>query len=359
MKVLFLGDFLYDYDKINDDILEISKYIKENDLVTVLNFEGAFKSEKPYKKPINLHCTKEAIEVLKLLNVKAVNLANNHVMDYSEEGLSSLIEALDEAGIGHFGAGMNKEESFKPYILKYGIRKIYLYGFGWKMEECVNATDKKAGTAPIDYNFIQKVMDDRKKKFVIFSFHFGYEYECLPQPYHFKKCREIVRCKRVKAVFGHHPHVVQGYDKHNNIFYSLGNFYFGSMRKRYTKDFKHYPDVNQGIGVILNMQDWKTEIVKFVTEGEVTRIDRDVEIKNFVDTCRIPVHLYPKYFKKNNNHLNKRYIYGISDFHTGFWNKTHYIRRSLYKFYLRKIKWPLGKKIKKILSFVKGKCNEK
>lgn len=357
--ILFLGDFLYDYDHINDDILELSKYIKENDLITILNFEGAFKSENKLKKPINLYCTKESIEVLKLLNVVAVNLANNHVMDYGEEGLKLLIDALDEAGIGHFGAGMNLEESLKPFILEFPKRKIYFYGFGWDNEECINAKKNEAGTAPLDYDLMKKIIYKRDCFFNVFCCHFGYEYEKLPQPYDFKKCREVASFKDVKIIIGHHPHVVQAYDKQSNIFYSLGNFYFGSMRKKYDEKHKYYPNVNQGIGVIMEPMYWKTKIIKLMTKDEITKIDNDIEIENFTSISKVTIKDYPKYFKKHNNTINKRYVYGISKFHEKFWNKTHYMRRNIYKFYLRKIKWPFGKKVKSVFRLVKGCKNEK
>ena len=357
--ILFLGDFLYDYDKINDDILELSKFIKENDLVTILNFEGAFKSNNKIKKPINLYCTKESIEVLKLLNVVAVNLANNHVMDYGEEGLKHLIDALDEAGIGHFGAGMNLEESLKPFVLTFGRRKITFYGFGWNTEECINATKNRAGTAPLDYDLVKGIVNKLDALHLVFCFHFGYEFERLPQPFDYKKCREIAWSKHVKAIIGHHPHVVQGYDKHYNIFYSLGNFYFGKMRKRYTKDFKYYPHVNQGIGVIMDSMYWKTKIIKIVTKDEITKIDNDAEIENLKDISGFPITEYPKYFKENNNTINKRYIYKIGGFYEKFWNKTHRLRRNIHKSYLRNVKWPIGKFIKKVLKIKKGQNHEK
>lgn len=357
--ILFLGDFLYDYDKINDDILELSKFIKDNDLITILNFEGAFKSDHKIKKPINLYCTKEAMEVLKLLNVVAVNLANNHVMDYGEEGLKLLIDALDEAGIGHFGAGMNLEESLKPFVLKFPKRKVHFYGFGWQTEECINATKNKAGTAPLDYKLIRDIINKQECLFNVISLHFGYEYEKMPQPYDFKKCRELSFCKNVKVVIGHHPHVVQAYDKQNNIYYSLGNFYFGSLRKKYNEKSKHYPNTNQGIGVIMEPMYWKTKIIKFITKNEITKIDNNLQIDNLVSLSKITLLDYPKYFKQNNNTLNKRYVYKIGKFYECFWNKTHYFRRNIYKLYLRRIKWPLGKMIKKAFNLLKGKKNEK
>lgn len=359
MKILFLGDFLYDYDQINDDILAISEYIKKNNLITILNFEGSFKSECKYKKSINLHCSELSIEVLKLLNVKAVNLANNHIMDYSKEGLEQLIRTLDKENIGHFGAGLNEETSLKPYILPLADKKIAFYGFGWKMEECIEAKKNKAGTAPLDFSLINQLISNCDADYVIPSLHFGYEFENLPQPYHLKECRKLIKNNRVKAIIGHHPHVVGACEKNNNIFYSLGNFYFGTMRKRYTEDFKYYPAVNRGIGIILDTKTWKSEVIKIVSYNEKTVIDNDEPIPNLVDVGKIKTSDYTEYFYKNNNILNKKYVYKIGDFYEKIVNKTHYFRRQCYKFYLRKIKWPLAKTVKKVLQVVRGKKNEK
>lgn len=329
--ILFLGDFLYDYNKINDDILELSRFIKENDFVTILNFEGIFKDKNNKKKSLN-YCTKESIKVLKLLNVVAVNLANEHVMKHGKKGLKNLIDTLDEAGIGHFGAGMNLEESLKPFVLTFGRRKITFYGMGAKDAGCVWATKKKAGVAPLDYKIVKGIVNKLDALHLVFCFHFGYEFESLPQPYDYKKCREIAWSKHVKAIIGHHPHVVQGYDKHYNIFYSLGNFYKGSLRKKYNKDFKYYYQTNHGIGVIMDSMYWKTKIIKLVTEDENTKIVNDVDFENLKDISGFPITKYPEYFKKNNNTFSRMCVNNIGWFYEKIWNKSNHFRRKIYKF---------------------------
>ena len=350
MKILFLGDFLYDYNTINEDIKKLGEYIKNNKLITVLNLEAPLKSNQKAKKMINLFCTDMLIDILKILNVKAVNLANNHIMDWEEEGLIKTIKALDKANIGYFGAGLNLNEALKSYVLKDQKKTIALYGFGWNMEECINATKNDSGTAPLNFSLIFENLNKDKNDYIIPLFHFGYEYEKLPQPYHLKMCRKIKDNKKIKAIIGHHPHVVQAYEKKHNIFYSLGNFYFGTMRKNYKTKPQYSEEVNEGIGVVLDTENWKTSIVTIISNGDETFIDNDYVVSNLVDISNIKICDYQKYFYKNNNIINKKYIYKIGFWNEHIFNKTHFLRRKTEKFYLRKIKWPLYRNIKKIFN---------
>lgn len=349
MKLLFLGDFLYDYDYLREDIINISKYIKDNNLITILNLESPLKSGKKLKKPINLCSNDIVIKVLKMLNVKAVNLANNHIMDFCEEGLKLTIQALDKAGIGHFGAGENLNDAIKPYIIKDKKSKISLYGFAWNMEEAINAKKNRAGTAPLNFKLINSILNKDESHYIIPTFHFGYEYEKLPQPYHLLECRKIANNKKIKMIIGHHPHVVQAYDKDYNIFYSLGNFYFGTMRQKYDSNHKYHDEANKGIGIILDTNTWSKKIISIITENETTKIQETADINNFKDISNISISEYQKYFYQNNNLINKKYVYKTNKLNLILFNKTNYLRRNIKKFYLRNIKWPLGRKIKGLL----------
>ena len=66
MKILFLGDFFYDYDNIQKDIDNISNYIRKNNLITILNLEGTICSNtsKSQKKGVLLNMSNKYIEVL-------------------------------------------------------------------------------------------------------------------------------------------------------------------------------------------------------------------------------------------------------------------------------------------------------
>ena len=90
---------------------------------------------------------------------------------------------------------------------------------------------------------------------------------------------------------------------------------------------------------------------------EITKINNQEKILNLVDISNIDTVDYNDYFKKNNNATNKKFIYKNGFIYEKLINKTHYLHRNSYKLYLRKVKWPLIKLIKKVLR--KGNRNEK
>jgi hypothetical protein len=64
---------------------------------------------------------------------------------------------------------------------------------------------------------------------VVVEFHWGIPYEHEPQPEDREKARLAVDCG-ADVVVGHHPHVIQPMEVYRGcpIFYSVGNFTFGS-----------------------------------------------------------------------------------------------------------------------------------
>ena len=107
MKLLFLGDFYFDYEYIPDEINVLSEYILSKGYSTVLNLEGALgnKGSAISKRGPNLRHSLKTIDVLKLLNTKCVCLANNHAMDYGGEALEDGLSLLRDASISYVGAG--------------------------------------------------------------------------------------------------------------------------------------------------------------------------------------------------------------------------------------------------------------
>jgi poly-gamma-glutamate synthesis protein (capsule biosynthesis protein) len=63
----------------------------------------------------------------------------------------------------------------------------------------------------------------------VVSFHWGRELNRKPQQYQVAAARRAIDAG-ADLVLGHHPHVLQGIERYRNglIFYSLGNFAFGS-----------------------------------------------------------------------------------------------------------------------------------
>lgn len=267
MKVLFLGDFFYDYENEPSDFKEICKFIKDNDCRVILNLETSLSSKGgPVKKRgPNLFSSRSAIKALKDLNVIAVTLANNHVMDYGVEGLTETIKMLDVAGIKHLGAGSNIEEALRPLVLYVEGKRIIVTNYGWDIEETVYATKKTAGCAPLQRELIVKRTNDIKIKYpdakLINIFHWGFEYNTLPMPLDIDFAHKCID-SGCDLIIGHHPHVMQPKEKYKKgvIYYSLGNFYFGNRRNLFNKEFPLEREIyysNLGVGIKLDINEWK------------------------------------------------------------------------------------------------------
>jgi poly-gamma-glutamate synthesis protein (capsule biosynthesis protein) len=54
---------------------------------------------------------------LRTARIDACSLANNHILDFEEQGLLDTIAQLDDAGIHHAGAGCSPEDVARPALL--------------------------------------------------------------------------------------------------------------------------------------------------------------------------------------------------------------------------------------------------
>jgi poly-gamma-glutamate synthesis protein (capsule biosynthesis protein) len=78
----------------------------------------------------------------------AVNLANNHMLDYGEEPLLDTLDCLAEADIAAFGAGRDAAEAARPVVLERGGLKIGLLGFTTTLPTGFAATVDAPGVNP-------------------------------------------------------------------------------------------------------------------------------------------------------------------------------------------------------------------
>lgn len=260
-KLLFLGDFFYNYNYITQDIKEIGKFIRENNYKTIINLEGTFtvKNKKIKKRGPNLKQSKIMIEILKILNVVGVCLANNHIMDYDDDGLKDTIKILKENNIKYCGAGNNLKEALKPMILEIDKKNIKIFNYGWNVEETVYAKNNKAGCAPrMDKYIFNNIKSTKEDDILINVMHWGFEYNLYPLPLDIKLAHKMID-NGVELIIGHHPHVIQPKElyKNKNIYYSLGNFYFSSKREDFSyKKFngKKEDRCNYGLGIVYDIQ---------------------------------------------------------------------------------------------------------
>ncbi len=168
-----------------------------------------------------------------LRGITGFTLANNHIMDYGWAGLASTLRVLASLKIGHCGAGKNLKEARKPLVLKKDHLKIAFLCYSNTLPRSFWADSTSPGTAHGTENLIKEDLNSSDADFKIVVFHWGAELLDTPKLYQRTLARYAID-HGADAVVGHHPHVVQTVEiyKGKPIFYSLGNFIFGSYTKK-------------------------------------------------------------------------------------------------------------------------------
>ena len=198
------------------------------------NLEGPLAAKAP-KQPRNYsyRVSTDMAEVLPRAGINVVTLANNHLVDCGREGVIETLNALAAAGVAPLGAGRNESEAHTPVIRQAGNLRIGLLAYYWN-RRCA-ATADKPGSAmdspaslAVDIRRLRGQVDR-----VIVVFHWGIPYEREPSLEDRAKARFAIECG-ADAVVGHHPHIVQPLEIYRGcpIFYSVGNFTFGSANSR-------------------------------------------------------------------------------------------------------------------------------
>lgn len=175
----------------------------------------------------------EAVEGLKQQGFKGLLLANNHALDYGAEGLQATMERIDRVGLDRTGAGMTREEAYRPLIKEIAGSRV---GFFNVAEAQFGVLDHLVGDRTAGYAWINHPeIDARLEKlagecdFTIVLAHAGLEHYRIPQMEWRLRYRRFCDLG-ADAVVAAHPHTPQGYERHGEslIFYSLGNFFFAA-----------------------------------------------------------------------------------------------------------------------------------
>jgi poly-gamma-glutamate capsule biosynthesis protein CapA/YwtB (metallophosphatase superfamily) len=110
---------------------EVRAALDRADLV-VLNLECCLSERgRPWGapgKPFFFRAPPRAVELLVLLGVDCVTLANNHALDYGFDALADTLDHLTGAGIATVGAGADLEEARRPAVLAAGELRVAVVG---------------------------------------------------------------------------------------------------------------------------------------------------------------------------------------------------------------------------------------
>lgn len=189
-------------------------YIFEMDDMTFVNLEGVLKADKRGEnktKEYRFRGLPEWAEILTLSSIEQVSIANNHYIDYGEDGREATRKALEDEGIAFSGY---------EYVHVWEISGLRI-GFGG-CRETVYLQDPA-----VVYRDIAQLKQEGCD-LIIYTCHWGTEYS----PTH-NRLQERIAAAAAAAgadiIIGGHPHVVQGVDTVGStpVLYSLGNLMFG------------------------------------------------------------------------------------------------------------------------------------
>lgn len=162
-------------------------------------------------------------------NFKAVDLGNNHILNFGYSGLASTQTYLSEAGMGYFGGVKENEGVFETEV--NGVKLSFV------------AYNEFGGSSPKD--IANTILAEKKegRKVIVYA-HWGDEY--IDSSPRLRPVAELFADSGATIIIGAHPHVVLGHEYIGDtlVYYSLGNFIFDQYWQE---------DVRSGLALILTV----------------------------------------------------------------------------------------------------------
>lgn len=250
IKILITGDFCPinrieklalkgDYRAIFNDFIDV---FEGNDLnVTDLECPLTVSESPRQKTGPHQKAHPDCIKILKYANIHLAAMANNHIMDYDNRGVSDTMELCKANIIDTVGIGKTVEDAAKPFTVIIKGKRIGILNFA--DNEFLSTPDGSFTCNPL--NSVQCYYDIKKTRqsheYVIVIIHSGNEFYNLPSPRTKKLNRYLIEIG-ADVVISHHTHAFSGYEIYQSkpIFYGLGNFIYdwpGKISSGWNKGF--------------------------------------------------------------------------------------------------------------------------
>lgn len=270
IRIAALGDIAV----LQEPKKEIWKGVMEDADIRLANLEAPIVENPgpPAAKMVRMKQPPATASWLKALNINAVSLANNHMLDWGVEGLEQTCQFLNEVGILHTGAGNNLEEAKEPLFLNIDGYKIAFISWSSTVPPGFQALENRPGIASVrvksSFQVDSSILDEQpgtppwidtepveedlllleetiksvrtRADFVILAMHWGVppQWSSVPQDpiaeYQKIVAKRVVNVG-VDVIIGHHSHAPYGLEtyivetnekKVVPVLYSLGNYIF-------------------------------------------------------------------------------------------------------------------------------------
>ncbi|MDO4974315.1 MAG: CapA family protein [Eubacteriales bacterium] len=207
------GDYSYPFHNTAEFFL--------NDDFTISNLECTFTDKTLYSaQQFSFRAPTDYAQILIEGGVDFVTTANNHMMDFGQEGLDDTYAALEAYGIPY-----GKEDDANLYTTPSGLT-IGIYS---AYNSYQPSKDKAAAAI--------RNLREQGAEYVICAFHWGQELYYQPNAFQIELGHACIDAG-ADLIFGSHTHCLQPIEQYNGgiILYSMGNWSFGGSTAPTDKD---------------------------------------------------------------------------------------------------------------------------
>lgn len=167
--------------------------------------------------------------------------ANNHSIDYGQEGLLATLDVLDKYGVYHCGTNRTREEQDDVLIIEKDGIKVAMLAYtmdlnGYRPETDYIVNEVRFNDEACDLAMVERHVVRAKEKgadIIVANCHWGWEFEMYPHKNVMEAGHRMIELG-VDIILGNHPHVAQpmerytyqkdGKAKSGLIVYACGDF---------------------------------------------------------------------------------------------------------------------------------------
>ncbi|TDD15986.1 CapA family protein [Nonomuraea diastatica] len=185
-------------------------------------------------KEFTFRAPPSALSALKASGVDVASMANNHGMDYMDDGLADTLAAIKRSKFPVVGIGKDAAQAYRPYRRTVNGNRVAIIGATQVMDaEFIQSWTAAAGkgglaSAKDEASLLKAVRKARKNSdTVIVHLHWGTEMQKCPNPAQRSLAPKLVKAG-ADVVVGGHAHILlgSGYLKNAYVNYGMGNFVF-------------------------------------------------------------------------------------------------------------------------------------
>lgn len=225
-------DFTYIWGEALEELARVKPQLRLINLETSITISDGW-----LPKGINYRMHPANAPVLTAAGIDVCALANNHVLDWGEQGLTESLATLTRLGIQSAGAGANQKKAQAPAVVELASGRVLVFSMatgssGVPSEWCAGPGQAGIALLPdLSMETIQHVQAlvhrwKRPQDLVIASIHWGGNWGYAIPEAHAVFARRLLAEAGVDLVHGHSSHHIQGLEVYRGklIIYGCGDF---------------------------------------------------------------------------------------------------------------------------------------